>query len=410
MDSGAAISGVVPRGRVAAMVAFGCQGFVFISTTTRLPLFSERWGLGELSLSGLLLMVVLLAGLGSVVAERFAVRRDSATLLRSGFALMAVALVLTVVEVWPVFLLGLALYGVALGLVDASTNMQAVAVEHALARPVLPSMHAGWTFGGILGAGLTLATPGVPVTALGVVAVVPLTAVAAPYLRRVGSPTVSHDVAVPWRPIVMVGLAMVLFYMVDTAAATWGPTYLDRTFPTPTSLLALATFPYLIASLVARMAGDGLVRRHGAVRVLRAGAVVSAVALLLVVAAPTWPVAVVGFTLLGLGAAVIAPLSFSAAARIAGDGVDDPLLRQARVDVVIGRFNQFNYVGGLLGAVLTGVVGADNLRFGFAVPLVLILLVWPLATYFAPVPTDAATQPGTRPGAPPGAQTGTSVQ
>ena len=97
------------------MVAFGCQGFVFISTTTRLPLFSERWDLGELGLSGLLLMVVLLAGVGSVLAERLAVRRDSATLLRTGFALMAVALVLTVVEVWPVFLLGLALYGVALG-------------------------------------------------------------------------------------------------------------------------------------------------------------------------------------------------------------------------------------------------------------------------------------------------------
>jgi MFS family permease len=386
----------MPRSRVAAMVAFGCQGFVFISTTTRLPLFSERWDLDELALSGLLLMVVLLAGVGSVLAERLAVRHDSARLLRTGFALMAVALVLTVVVAWPVFLLGLALYGVALGLVDATTNMQAVAVEHALGRPVLPSMHGAWTFGGILGAGLTLATPGVPVTALAVVAVVPLVAVAAPYLRRAGAPTTTHDVAVPWRPIVLVGLAMVLFYMVDTAAATWGPTYLDREFPTPTSLLALATFPYLVASLVARVAGDGLVRRHGPVHVLRAGALVSALALLLVVAAPTWPVAVVGFTLLGLGAAVIAPLSFSAAARIAGDGVEDRLLRQARVDVVIGRFNQFNYVGGLLGAVLTGVVGRDNLRVGFAVPLVLILLVWPLARHFA------------GPVAP--AQTGTSAQ
>jgi hypothetical protein len=388
-------SGAAPRARVAAMVAFGSQGFVFISTTTRLPLFSERWDLGELALSGLLLMVVLLAGVGSVLAERLAVRRDSAVLLRAGFLVMAVALVLTVVEAWPVFLLGLAAYGVALGLVDASTNMQAVAVEHALGRPVLPSMHGAWTFGGILAAGLTLATPGVPVTALGAIAVVPLAAVAAPYLRRVGSPTTRHDVAVPWRPIVLVGLAMVLFYMVDTAAATWGPTYLDRAFPTPTSLLALATFPYLVASLVARVAGDGLVRRHGAVAVLRAGALVSAAALLLVVAAPTWPVAVVGFTLLGLGAAVIAPLSFSAAARIAGDGVEEPLLRQARVDVVIGRFNQFNYVGGLLGAVLTGVVGADNLRIGFAVPLVLILLVWPLARHFAaPAPAPAGTQTG----------------
>ena len=120
----------------------------------------------------------------------------------------------------------------------------------------------------------------------------------------------------------------------------------------------------------------------GAVVVLRVGAVVASLSLLVIVTAPTWPVAVVGFTVLGAGVAVIAPLSFSAAARIAGgDGLsaDD---RQVRVDVVIGRFNQFNYVGALLGSVLTGVVGADSLRVGFAVPMVLILGILPLAKAF----------------------------
>ncbi len=88
--------------------------------------------------------------------------------------------------------------------------------------------------------------------------------------------------------------------------------------------------------------------------------------------------AVLGFALLGAGVSVVAPLSFSAAARIAGGD-------QFRVDAVIARFNQFNYVGGLLGAVLTGLVGAGSLRLGFAVPMVLILGILPLAKAFAPV-------------------------
>lgn len=91
-----------------------------------------------------------------------------------------------------------------------------------------------------------------------------------------------------------------------------------------------------------------------------------------------------GFTVLGAGVAVIAPLSFSAAARIAGGAEVDPAIRQARVDAVIARFNQFNYVGALLGAVLTGLVGSGSLRFGFAVPMVLILGILPLARAFAP--------------------------
>ena len=55
--------------------------------------------------------------------------------------------------------------------------------------------------------------------------------------------------------------------------------------------------------------------------------------------------------------AVVAPLSFSAAARIAGEDEPDPVLRHLRVDAVIGRFNQFNYAGSLLGAVMIGLVG-----------------------------------------------------
>jgi MFS family permease len=128
---------------------------------------------------------------------------------------------------------------------------------------------------------------------------------------------------------------------------------------------------------VVRFAGDALVARYGAVRVLRAGALVGCLGLVVVVSAPVWPVAVVGFTITRAGVAVIAPLSFSAAARIAGGS-------QARVDAVIGRFNQFNYLGALLGAVLTGVVGQDLLRIGFAVPMVLVLLMLPLARAFAP--------------------------
>jgi MFS family permease len=182
---------------------------------------------------------------------------------------------------------------------------------------------------------------------------------------------------IPWRPIVLVGLGMVLFYMVDTAAQTWGPTYLDDIFHTSHRMVALAIFPYLIASLAMRVAGDSLVARFGPVWLLRVGTVVGCLALAVVVFAPSWPVAIAGFTVLGAGVAVIAPLSFSAAARIAGGD-------QVRVDAVIGRFNQFNYAGALLGAVLTGMVDSSDLRVGFAVPMVLLLAMLPLARAFAP--------------------------
>jgi predicted MFS family arabinose efflux permease len=382
------------RARGAVALAFATQGLVFISLTTRLPDVRRAWDLSEVELSGLLLMMVLLAGVGSLLAERVAHGRDSATTLRAGLLLIAVAVpVLTTAPVFGLFVGGLAAYGVGLGVVDAASNMQAVAVEQRYGRPILPSFHGAWTFGGLVGAGLALAMGSLPLWTTAVVAVVPVAVLFSTFLpREHGEATdAAAGIAVPWRPILLVGLGMVVFYMVDTSAQTWGPTYLDDAFTTPSSLVALATFPYLLASLVVRLAGDRLVARYGAVLVLRTGAVVASLALLVVVTAPTWPVAVLGFTLLGAGVSVVAPLSFSAAARIAGgQGAD-----RASVDAVVGRFNQFNYLGALLGAVLTGLVGADSLRYGFALPMVLVLALIPLARAFVPA---APGQPSERPG------------
>ena len=381
------------RAHGAIAAAFFTQGLVFISLTTRLPRFQERWDLGELALSALLLMMVLLAGAGSLVAERLAPRLDSAVVLRAGLLLVACSVAAVVLAPTAVvFVLALAAYGMGLGLVDATGNMQAVALEHRMGRVVLPSCHGAWTLGGVVAAVLTLATSGVPWSAVAAVAVLPLAAAAAPYLPRDhGAAATSTETDVPWRAIVTVGLALVVFYTVDTAAATWGPVYLDDVFDAPEDLVALATLPYLVASGLVRLVGDRLTEQVGAVRLLRAGAAIAFVALALVVAAPSWPVAVVGFTLLGCGVAVVAPLSFSAAAALAGRDAD-PATRHARVDAVVARFNQFNYVGALLGAVMTGAVGAGSLRVGFAVPLVLVVALFWLARAFAPA-DDVVSEP-----------------
>lgn len=374
------------RARLAAAAAFATQGMVFINLTTRLPDFTDAWDISDGRLTLLLLMMVLLAGAGSVVAESMARSRDSAVLLRVGLVLITVAVpVMALAPAFGFFAAAMAVYGVALGVVDATTNMQGVALEHRYGRPILPSFHGAWTVGGLLGACATLATSQLDLGVGAVLAVVPLAVATAPFLRRVGDPAAGAPaVDVPWRPIILVGIGMVLFYMVDTAAFTWGPLYLEHVFSeTPASLFALAVVPYLISSGAARLAGDSLVARYGAVRILRIGGLVASAALAVVVFAPTWQVAVLGFLVLGSGVGVIAPLSFSAAARIAGDADLDPATRQARVDAVVARFNQFNYGGALLGSVLTGAVGNDSLRVGFAVPMVLILGILPLARSFA---------------------------
>ncbi|MEP6815642.1 MAG: MFS transporter, partial [Marmoricola sp.] len=207
--------------RFAAAGGFFTQGLVFISLTTRLPVVQKKWQLSSVEMSLLLLMMVLLAGIGSLAAEKLAARRDSGEVLRGGLAVIAVAVpAIALAPSFAVFAAALAVYGVALGVVDAATNMQAVALEHRYGRPILPSFHGAWTLGGVVGSALTLATGGLGLGAAAWLGLVPLVVCFAGFLRR-GDVSVAEEVDVPWRPILLVGAALVLFYMVDTAASTW---------------------------------------------------------------------------------------------------------------------------------------------------------------------------------------------
>ena len=199
----------------------------------------------------------------------------------------------------------------------------------------------------------------------------------------------------PWRTVVLVGLGLVLFYAVDTAVTAWGPVYLssDAVFtdpPTSPAMYALATLPYLVATLVARSVGRPATARFGAPD-RRAGSARSTafVGLAVVVFAPAsvWQVAIVGFFVVGLGVAVIAPLVVLGGrpgrrARRAADPARAPgpgRRRRRPVQPVQLRRRPAS------GRCSPASSARARCGSGFAVPMVLVLGLLPLARHFATV-------------------------
>ena len=79
----------------------------------------------------------------------------------------------------------------------------------------------------------------------------------------------------------------------------------------------------------------------------------------------------------------VGPLTFSAVGVLATGATAE--LRRQRADALVARLNQFNYLGFVLGGVLTGLVSsAASLRWGYVVPLVLTAVLITLAPAFAP--------------------------
>lgn len=371
--------------RVATSVAFGVQGLVFAAVLTRLPALKDKFAFTDGELTLLLAIVPVIAGVGSVLADRLAARFGDATVLRWCVLLVCgTASTVGLAPTRPALFAALAAYGLALGAVDATMNMRGVAVQARYGRSIMSGFHAVWSLAGITGALYTSAVADVaPVSvsvplaaAVGVLAMVaawsrvPLPTVVPAAPGTEGVPAVADAVSeagdpVPWRVLLPVGIALGCVYVADSGASNWSAVYLRDTLLSSEGVAALAYAAYQGTALLGRAFGDRLVHRHGTVAVIRTAVAVAMLGLIGVMAAPGPAVAIVGFAVLGLGASVLVPLAFSAAGRL-DDGRGS----------AVARVNLFNYVGFLVGAPLVGVVGAAaGLRFGWLGPLAALAVV-----------------------------------
>ncbi|MEV0762733.1 MFS transporter [Nocardia sp. NPDC050435] len=366
---------VLRGARIANSFAFALQGFFFAVVLTELPQQQEKFGLSDGLIAGSIVVVSLLAGGGSVLAEQLAVRWSSRATLRLGLLLITVTgCAIAFAPNTPGLLAGLCCYGIALGMVDASTNMQAVFIQHGYGTFILSSFYAAWSAGSILGALFvagcealeitlrqTLLTAAVLVLIAGLLLGPRLLAADA---AETGPQEQAADAGtVALRAYVALGIAMALVFAIDIAVGSFSALYLESDdLRAGASAAALGLAAYQGASLLARLTGDWWVRRFGPRRVVRAAAAIGVAGLALVVAAPAPAVAIAGFFVAGIGLPVIAPLCFSEAGRLTSGRA---------LDSLIARLNLFNYAGTLLGGGIVGAVAASlSHRVSFLVPLV----------------------------------------
>ncbi|CAM3540485.1 MFS transporter [Isoptericola cucumis] len=391
------------RARAGATAFYLVQGMCFAGLLAQVPTLQRGLGMSDGTLTLVLLAVPVVAGAGSVLAGALAPRTGSAVLLRLGGPLVAVAILATglapsVAMLYPV----VAVVGLLLGVVDATMNLQGVAVERRYGRSLLSSFHGAWSVGGILGALAAVLAHSLGwslVAGLGLVAAVAVVVdVAAgplllPRAAEAGEPVAVAGGAaggVPWRPLLLVGIAVTIVYLADSAASNWSTKYIEDALDGAADVAPLGLAAYLGSQMVGRLAADRPVTRFGPVLPVLAGGLLGAAGLTLVAVAPAPWAAVVGFAATGLGLSVVVPLAFSVAGRLDPDGSG----------AAVARVNLFNYVGFVLGAGLIGAVAeVASLRWAFAVPAVLALVVAALAPAFRVAgmrqgpPTERSTAP-----------------
>ncbi|MFE1300326.1 MFS transporter [Streptomyces sp. NPDC058731] len=347
------------RLRLALTAFFALDGYVFAGWVVRIPAIKHQTGASASSLGLALLGVSAGAVVTMTLTGRLCRRHGSHRVTVLCAVLLSLSVALPPLT-HSALALGLVLlvFGAAYGGINVAFNSAAVDLIAVLRRPVMPSFHAAFSLGGMLGAGLgglvagrftpTQHLLGLTVTGLLVTALagrpllrygglVPPAAgpepVAAQDAPAAGREPVTAEGAPGREPATAQGAAagrrtrglVVVFGLIalctaygEGAMADWGALHLEQDLGTSAGVAAAGYACFALAMTIGRLTGTVLLERLGRTRTVVAGGTVAAAGMFLGSLAPAPWAALLGFAVTGLGLANLFPVAVERAGTLAG--------------------------------------------------------------------------------------------
>ncbi|GLZ06494.1 hypothetical protein Acsp03_39600 [Actinomadura sp. NBRC 104412] len=394
-------SSQIRRARAGIYAIYAAEGLAFTSVISRGPQVQRAYLLDDTTLNLLVALVPVIAVVGGLVTAKLTGRAGSGTVLRCAQVLFYLSLLsIGLVDRVTFLFMAVVFFGIALGMLEAAMNAHAVAIQRHAGRSLINGFFATWSAAGLLGAlwaslsnelDLSLTEGFLAPVVLGLVTA----AITGPLLlpKRLeggghgdrgggrnggrddgaGRPAVS--VAVPWRPVLVIGGLLACAYVTEGAVMGFGAKYLGEELRATATVEPFAIIAFSLATLAGRAVADLAVRRRRPGPVVRAGALTAGAGLLCVFLAPAPAIAIAGFGLTGLGLCSVAPAAYAAAGHHDSSGLG----------VAVARVSVFSYVGTIAGTVLVALLQPlSNYRVCFVISAVLVLVVVPLAGRFDP--------------------------
>ena len=265
--------------RVAILAYFFILGVGFVAWGARLPAIKQSLHLSDGRLGLALFAVpagsVLTLALSGRIADRFGAVR----VLRVAGVLFPAALVLPGLAgnlAW--LMVTLAVFGALAGLLDVSMNACGARLELGYGRPIMSSLHAGYSIAGLGGAVIGGVSAWLGASPLATFAV---TAAALIVLGLLAGPHVYIPAVTPreehpghpapsirsiQRVIWVLGLLALCGQVGEGSAGDWSAVYLHVDLGTSAGFAAVALGAFSITMAAGRVAGDRLAARFGPVR------------------------------------------------------------------------------------------------------------------------------------------------
>ena len=274
--------------RTATFGVFAINGAMIGTWVAHIPWLQDHLDVSKTTVGLCLLCMAAGALVAMPLTGQLLDGRSSAIVTRIAALVFCLMLPLPLLASGPVALGAiLFVFGAANGAMDVSMNAHGVAVERGLSRPIMSSLHGGWSLGGFAAAGLAAATgtAGLDPRLESVIVGIGLWLVALWITARLGNASAhtpsaeGRGFAWPARPVMLIGLLCFLVMMIEGAIGDWSGIYLQEDLGAGAAAAATGFAGFSLGMAVARLAGDRLNERLGAGRLLRGGMALVALAL-----------------------------------------------------------------------------------------------------------------------------------
>lgn len=291
-------------------------------------------------------------------------------------AFLLMLLTLPMAPTWLVFSGLLFCFGFALGGMDVSMNAHAVAVELKFKRQIMSTFHGMFSMGGMAGAGLSCWMCSIGMTAMDhffrfAIVALPLMVVFCWHLKDGPNEHMDKPMfVIPNSRIAVFGLIAFCTFIGEGSIADWSAVYLNTVLGASAALSAGGFTVFCLTMTIFRFAGDWLVERLGPRVILIGGGTLSTVGMLGALLTSSPPIALLCYSIVGVGFSCLVPVVFSAAGR-EGEG---------SASTAIAGVATLGYFGFLVAPPMIGLL-ADvvSLRTALLFPVLLSLCIVVLA-------------------------------
>ncbi|MFC0180220.1 MFS transporter [Thorsellia kenyensis] len=369
----------------ATRLIFLIAGFSMACWAPLVPIVQEQLRIDKDALG--LLLIALATGslsmmpISAILIEKIGARKTIA--LGIFFVVLSLPLLVFFNIYWFVFAF-LFLFGAGLALIDISMNTQAILLEKMASKPIMSSMHAFWSIGGIFGPFVIAAALYVlnffdwQVNLFYIVTFIAFCIATSFFLIRkklLPKPKQAENnslkdplLVMPKGIVLLIGLLCFILFLMEGSLLDWGAIFMTEYTEITEGYAGLGFAFFSIGMTIGRLFGDKVIFKFGAFRILFFGIMLCTLGFLLLVVSSITVFSLFSFFLIGIGAANSVPILFSAAGN---QRTMPPRLAVAAVAMI-------GYGGMLIGPAAVGFVAQRmglNMVFLFIAALLLLVMV-----------------------------------